>query len=422
MTKTLHHRPGRLLAALLLPAPSAVHAAVLNVPGDFSTVAAAVTAADIGDVIRIGAGKFPANLVFGKSLTLEGAGMSKTTLDGHSAGPVLTTTPGVTLTVRDLSVQSGSAPQSYGFGGGVLNDGDLRMERCSIVFSHAPVAGGGLSNVNGTARLTDCQIVLSSAGFGGAIDNNATLTLENCTLSGNNADTAGAIINSGQLTMNNTTITNNGAGDASAVFFHSGTADLQYSTVNRNWAVSEGHGVVLALTSFTARGVIIAGNGGSTGTEIVGEMDSHGYNIIGSGVGAKIVALPGAGPDQVGTAGAPIDPRLDALADNGGPLPTLMPAANSPAVDKGGASGFPAWDARGAHRPRDGGSGQLLADAGAVERGPIGYTAPDLQRALQITAGMVAATDYDGWLNVDGNAGVDLGDCARLARLAVGLQ
>jgi hypothetical protein len=425
-TRNLAAYHAALLGTVLLAAAAtAGRAAVLHVPGDFTNLADAVTAATIGDTIALGAGTFPANIVFRKSLTLEGAGDAQTFLDGGMTGTVLVTTPGVTLTVRDLNVRHGKAPAGFGFGGGVLNDGDLRMERCTIWQGSAPVAGGALCNINGTAHLTDCTILNNDAtAAGGGIDNRANLTLENCTITGNESIVGGAIINTGQLELINCTFFGNTAGYGGAMFLHSGTATVQYSTFNHNDATTGDGGAVLALTGFTAQGSLVAGNKARRkGPDLRGELDSRGYNLIGTNQDAKIVPLNGAGPDQVGTPGAEIDPRVGTLTSNGGPVLTLMPAPNSPAVDKGGASGFPLWDARGAHRPRDGGSGSLLADVGAVELGPLGYTATDLHRALQLTAGLATANAADGWLTVDATTpGVDLQDCAHLARKAIGLE
>jgi hypothetical protein len=425
-TQKLTARRAASLWPVLFLSSAGGRAAVLHVPGDFSTMAAAVNAAAIGDTISIGAGIFPTNVVFRKSLTLAGVGNSQTTLDGGQAGTVLTTTPGVTLTVTDLRIRRGRAPAAFGFGGGVLNDGDLRMDRCIIEECEAPVSGGGLSNVNGTARLVGCILLNNDAGFaGGAVDNSATLTLENCTLTGNGGTTGGAIINTGQLEVTNCTFYKNTGESGGALLLHSGTAAVQYSTFSQNNASAQNGGAVLALNGFTARGALIAGNTAKgTGPDVLGELDSHGYNLIGNKTGATIVPLSGGGPDLIGDAASVINPQLPAApSDNGGPVPTLMPAASSPALDKGGPAGFPEWDARGAHRPRDGGSGHALADVGAVERGPIGYAVGDLRRALQLAAGLATADANDAWLNVDGsNAVVDLNDCAALARRATGLE
>jgi hypothetical protein len=71
----------------------------------------------------------------------------------------------------------------------------------------------------------------------------------------------------------------------------------------------------------------------------------------------------------VGTANNPIDPRLGALADNGGPTKTHALLAGSPAIDHGDNNDAPAIDQRGVARPRDGdGNGSRVVDIGAFEK------------------------------------------------------
>jgi hypothetical protein len=59
------------------------------------------------------------------------------------------------------------------------------------------------------------------------------------------------------------------------------------------------------------------------------------------------------------------DPQLGALADNGGPVDTRLPAPGGPAFDTGGATSCPAADARGIVRPQ-----AAACDIGAVELFP----------------------------------------------------
>ena len=56
-----------------------------------------------------------------------------------------------------------------------------------------------------------------------------------------------------------------------------------------------------------------------------------GYNVIGSPDGNAFV--DGTNHDLVGTAGAPLDPKLGPLASNGGPTQTFALLAGSPALD-----------------------------------------------------------------------------------------
>src|SRR5439155_8572297 len=61
-----------------------------------------------------------------------------------------------------------------------------------------------------------------------------------------------------------------------------------------------------------------------------------------------------------------VDPKLGALADNGGPTQTQALLAGSPAIDAGTNSGCPSTDQRGQPRPKDGnGDGNVVCDMGA---------------------------------------------------------
>jgi hypothetical protein len=73
-----------------------------------------------------------------------------------------------------------------------------------------------------------------------------------------------------------------------------------------------------------------------------GTFTSLGYNLLGKSDGATGFTATG---DQSGTSAAPLDPRLMALANNGGPTRTHALQSNSTAINAGGASA-PAYDQR----------------------------------------------------------------------------
>ncbi|MGH9779514.1 MAG: choice-of-anchor Q domain-containing protein, partial [Candidatus Acidiferrales bacterium] len=97
------------------------------------------------------------------------------------------------------------------------------------------------------------------------------------------------------------------------------------------------------MASVTFANTIIAGNSAPTGPDCsiaAGTLTSAGFNLVGDNTDCAFTAATG---DQVGTGGAPIDPLLGALADNGGPdagatptpIPTHFPQPGSPALDAG---------------------------------------------------------------------------------------
>jgi Right handed beta helix region len=115
--------------------------------------------------------------------------------------------------------------------------------------------------------------------------------------------------------------------------------------------------------SFTVVGVkntIIARNQTTVGDpDVGGEMQSGGHNLIG------VLAPDATGfvaSDQTGSLARPLDPRLEPLANNGGPTKTHALAHNSPAVDAGDNSDSPPTDQRGRSRIAGG-----IVDIGAYE-------------------------------------------------------
>ena len=153
-----------------------------------------------------------------------------------------------------------------------------------------------------------------------------------------------------------------------------------------------------------ARNTIIAKNTApSGGPDFNGTLASQGFNLIGNNSGATIT--PAQLTDQIGTAGAPIDPLLGPLQNNGGPTQTQALLTNSPALDKGHSSGSNT-DQRGFTRPVDnpaipnatGGDG---SDIGAFE---VQLPAPTsaVSRKGHGTAGT-----FDVDLPLGGNPGIE---------------
>jgi hypothetical protein len=149
-----------------------------------------------------------------------------------------------------------------------------------------------------------------------------------------------------------------------------GNLTLLNDTITDN-AAHTGGGVYLAPGGLSSvRNSIIAGNSvdpGGSGPDLFGDFHSDGHNLIGDGSGSSGFS-DGTG-DRVGMAANPIDPRLGALADNGGPTKTHALLAGSPAIDHGDNANAPATDQRGVARPRDGdGNGSQVVDIGAFEK------------------------------------------------------
>ena len=178
----------------------------------------------------------------------------------------------------------------------------------------------GISNF-GSAEIIDSSIVANRArdGFiGGGVVNSGSMLILNSTISGNVAESdtglggrAGGVYNNGQLRILFSTITENTAQGASTQsraggIENQGTLELGGSILARNWA--------------------------DVGPDCIGQPgsieSSNGNNLVGIGDDCPGVAGPA---DIVGTSGAPIDPILGPLADNGGLGWTHAVLSGSPA-------------------------------------------------------------------------------------------
>jgi hypothetical protein len=81
----------------------------------------------------------------------------------------------------------------------------------------------------------------------------------------------------------------------------------------------------------TANTIIAKNSATSKGPDVLGVFASQGFNLIGNAKGSSGWRKT----DRKGTAARPIDPKLDALKDNGGPTQTMALLPGSPAINKG---------------------------------------------------------------------------------------
>ncbi len=257
----------------------------------------------------------------------------------------------ISLSSSSLSgnVAGGGGAES-GFGGGLeLSSGGknnvlaLTVDRSSVTGN---AAGGGAAK---------------SSGFGGGITYSSggegvtqTLAVTNSTIAGNTAGGGGAEAD----------------GFGGGLEFGGGTGTLSHVTVAGNSAgggggTSLGAGLELGPlgTGGIDNSIVAANSGGNCSAAVV----SRGHNLDdGTSCG-----FAGTG-DKSGA-----DAKLGPLGEHGGPTPTRLPLAGSPAIDAGDPATCPSTDQRGVARPQGGG-----CDIGAVE----------LQRPAATTSSVTSQT------------------------------
>lgn len=340
------------------------------------------------DVIMLTLGRLELG---GKQVTINAGSISAgVTVSGGGAAQVFAFLSGATVTVTNLTITGGLGVD----GGGIVSHGTVNFNRCRITGNTATEQGGGFqNNATGAAAslvLQDCTISGNTAPFGGggaclaeAAGDMATVVLRRCTVSGNHATTDGgglenyASAGHSEIILEQCTLAGNTAvsvGGGMINFANGGTAitQLRQSTVSGNSA-SLGKGIRnnSIATSFTLYDTIVAANPAPGQPDFFGLATSLGGNLIGNGT--NFVMTPAEG-DQIGTAGAPIDPLLAPLGAYGGRTQTLALLPGSPARDAGqSGAGFDyPTDQRGF--PRENGP----VDIGAYEAGSL--------------------LDYDAWI------------------------
>jgi predicted outer membrane repeat protein len=242
---------------------------------------------------------------------------------------------GASLTVDHSTITSNqtiAGATGSSRGGGISNLGNLTVKNTTVEQNTAYEHGGGIYN-GGTLTAINSTINDNSARDtgGGVLSDGGLFVATNITVSGNTAMIGGGIANEYILNAHNITVTLNSSGDYGSGVFNTGTFNVANS--------------------------IILGNGpGGINAEVFGAINASGVNIVGAGFDTNA---------SDGLINAPSVAAVfgnNGLVDNGGPVETIMLAANAnPAVDAAFGGGIPATDARGHVRVG-------VADLGALER------------------------------------------------------
>lgn len=241
--------------------------------------------------------------------------------------------------------------------------GLYRGDATDIIEEGGAGDGGGIFNEVGTLTISGSTISGNSASVGGGVDSNTNLsgtqktTITNSTISGNSAMVRGG-----------------------GVFNNIGPTVIEHSTITKNTAPGgRGSGVASFGDEFTRTEVLSTIVSANTNTDVdfvglsANSFDSNGYNLIGTGNATGAF-------DQTGDQSGVSDPKLGALANNGGPTNTHALLARSPAIDKGNTD--LATDQRGEPVPFDDpniapATGGDNSDIGSFEAQSVLNTAPE---------------------------------------------
>lgn len=382
------------------------HIVVLN-----GTAGTPITATTVLDGFTLTGGDNSNNTEGGGALWCRGSGA------GHECSPALSR-----LVFSGNKATNGGAMALDGYSGGVSNPTltDVTFSGNSVSFFGGALYDNGQSTgTGGTSSPTLTNVIFSgnsSAFYGGAMFNDgsngagavSSPMLTNVVFSNNTAATnGGAMYNNGaggasSPTLTNVTFSGNQATnlDGGAMYNRGGSGGTSSPTLinvtfSGNKATSSNGGAMFnngtgGTSSPKLVNATFSGNTATRGGAIYNQ-DAFGPLLISSILwgdsasvdGSELFAsngetslynsiLQGGCPPAAcgGTGIYTTDPLLGALADNGGFAPTMVPGADSPAIDAIACSSSnetPLTDERGAVRPDSASSGATRCDIGAVE-------------------------------------------------------
>jgi hypothetical protein len=219
---------------------------------------------------------------------------------------------------RAAIISQGAVNQN---GGGIFSsNGSLRLTNCTVTGNSSHLSGGGLYLIGSDAYILGTTISNNQNSFGGAgiASVGSSVTLTNSTISGNealgSAVGGGVTLDNGSMHLKSTTIANNfaGSGDSSSFWALRGSLAFENSIVADSQSGSE-----CSLSNLTTV---------MTDAFSIGEDGSCGLPVN-------------------------LDPKLEALSDNGGASLTHALKESSPAIDSGNDEHCKSTDQRNAPRP-----------------------------------------------------------------------
>ena len=254
------------------------------------------------------------------------------------------------------------------YGGGVYVTGiygNVLIDHVTFTGNVATVGGGGFyirhkdpaSEVTVSNSTFTDNVAQSGRGGGIVITETGTnISILSSTISGNTASGNGAgIAFQGSGSIINSTIANNSSGatvdggfvplgNGGGLYLARGSITVANSTIAGNSALSGG-GVFNDAPATVLTDTIVAGNSPDD-LAMLGQREFNAsFSLIQNPGGAIFVGevdagLPDAGVPDGGVIPGPgnigwVDPQLGALANNGGPTQTMLPAQASPVVNTG---------------------------------------------------------------------------------------
>jgi hypothetical protein len=260
-----------LLAAAALLAVMPALAATRTVPAPYATIQSAINASVSGDAVSVGPGTFMENVIMKNGVTVQGAGIGVTVIDGKAITYAVYIPGGASSLTKllDLTVKNGNA----NVGGGIKADNGNRAEirRVEVRGNIATSKGGGIYVGQSSAtKIAECVIVGNRAPYGGGIYLQTSQSqIEYNLICDNVATTAGGGIYAGF--------------DQSAII---------WNTIDGNSAPGGGAGAAFAQSNVRLHTTIFSNNSGGYGLWTNSWIDEKCNDFWANGLGGMFGQAP----------------------------------------------------------------------------------------------------------------------------------
>lgn len=391
---------GSLLAIAALGATPVRAANVLDVPGSYPTIQAAIDAASNGDTVLVAPGTYFENLSFnGKLITVESTqGPSVTIIDGGGVAPVVNFSNAETTAavLQGFTLQHGNAPFAYSYeGAGVHISGASPTIVGNVITANSACGNGtGISVAFASPVIRDNTITgnFKQAGCGGddgggiLVRGAASAQIIHNTITNNTSDFGGGIslFASGTPTLLDNTISNNTAGIQGGGVYMVNQSDVTFvqNLVTGNTSAQNGGGLYIGIPSGDRGPLLVnntvAGNSGSDSSVFLGGFDAQvqlSNNIV-----VASNAQPAVLCDTTYSTASPIFDHNDVFNSAG---PATQGSCSQAVGGGGNISADPQFSGTGDYH--------LLSTSPAIDAGNNG-------------ASLVPTTDLDGQPRINGPA------------------
>jgi parallel beta-helix repeat protein len=270
---------------------------VLNVPGTYATIQAAINASANGDTVLVAPGTYFENIDFkGKLITVQSAqGPSVTTIDGSNLAPVVNFSNAETAAavLQGFTLQHGNATFAFAYeGAGIHISGASPTVVGNVVVANTSCANGvGISvasaspvirdnTIDGNTKQPGCS---GQSGGGIYVRGAGSAQIIHNSIFNNTTDSGGGIslFAAGTPTLLDNTISGNGAeyegGGIYAV--NQSDANIVQNLITGNRSPGSGSGLYISPPSGTRGALLvnntIAGNFGGSSSVFLGGFDAQ---------------------------------------------------------------------------------------------------------------------------------------------------